>query len=100
MYSAAESRCSSYRLKWHKSGGAGCYSEYDERLTMVLSQTGFLIASRPLRCSSIGLIIVLFDTLAAISAGSRRIRKDDIEKRCRELNHAALVLASWKAGSI
>jgi flagellin-specific chaperone FliS len=40
--------------------------------------------------SSIGLIIALFDTFA--------VRKSDIEKRCKELNHATLVLGqleSW-----
>jgi flagellar protein FliS len=49
--------------------------------------------------SSIGLIIVLFDTLAGnLRRAAAAIRKDDIEKRCRELNHAALVLGqleSW-----
>ncbi len=43
--------------------------------------------------SSIGLIIVLFDTLAGnLRRAAAAIRKNDIEKRCRELNHAALVL--------
>jgi flagellar protein FliS len=49
--------------------------------------------------SSIGLIIVLFDTLAGdLRRAAAAIRKNDIEKRCRELNHAALVLGqleSW-----
>jgi flagellar protein FliS len=49
--------------------------------------------------SSIGLIIVLFDTLAGdLRRAAAAIRKHDIETRCRELNHAALVLGqleSW-----
>jgi flagellar protein FliS len=49
--------------------------------------------------SSIGLIIVLFDTLAGdLRRAAAAIRKHDIEKRCRELNHATLVLGqleSW-----
>jgi len=43
-------------------------------------------------------MIVLFDTLLAIFAGCRCNRNKDIEKRCKELNHAALVvgqLESW-----
>jgi flagellar secretion chaperone FliS len=49
--------------------------------------------------SSIGLIIALFDTLAGdLRRAAAAIRKKDIEKRCRELDHASLVLgqlASW-----
>jgi flagellar protein FliS len=49
--------------------------------------------------SSIGLIIVLFDTLAGdLRRAAAAIRKHDIEKRCKELNHAVLVLGqleSW-----
>src|SRR5580704_10586818 len=49
--------------------------------------------------SSIGLIIALFDTLAGdLRRASAAIRKNDIEKRCKELDHASLVLgqrASW-----
>jgi flagellar secretion chaperone FliS len=49
--------------------------------------------------SSIGLIIVLFDTLAGdLRRAAAAIRKNDIEKRCRELDHASLVigqLESW-----
>ena len=49
--------------------------------------------------SPIGLIIVLFDTLAGdLRRAATAIRKNDIEKRCRELNHGALVLGqleSW-----
>jgi flagellar secretion chaperone FliS len=49
--------------------------------------------------SAIGLIIALFDTLAGdLRRAAAAIRKHDIEKRCRELNHASLVLGqleSW-----
>ena len=49
--------------------------------------------------SSIGLIIALFDTLAGdLRRASAAIRKGDIEKRCKELDHASLVLGqleSW-----
>jgi flagellar protein FliS len=49
--------------------------------------------------SSIGLMIVLFDTLVGdLRRAASALRKDDIETRCRELNHAALVLGqleSW-----
>src|ERR1700751_2014626 len=49
--------------------------------------------------SSIGLIIVIFDTLAGdLRRAAAAIRKNDIEKRCRELDHACLVLGqleSW-----
>ncbi len=49
--------------------------------------------------SSIGLMIALFDTLAGdLCRASTALRKNDIETRCKELNHAALVLGqleSW-----
>jgi flagellar protein FliS len=49
--------------------------------------------------SAIGLIIALFDTLAGdLRRAAAAIRKSDIEKRCKELDHASLVLgqlASW-----
>ena len=49
--------------------------------------------------SSIGLMIALFDTLAGdFRRASTALRKNDIETRCKELNHAALVLGqleSW-----
>jgi flagellar protein FliS len=49
--------------------------------------------------SSIGLIIVLFDTLVDdLRRGAAALRKNDIETRCRELNHASQVLGqleSW-----
>jgi flagellar protein FliS len=49
--------------------------------------------------SSIGLIVVLFDTLAGdLRRAAAAIRKHDIEKRCKELNHGVIVLGqleSW-----
>jgi len=49
--------------------------------------------------STIGLIIVLFDTLAGdLRRAASALRNDDIATRCKELNHAALVLGqleSW-----
>ena len=49
--------------------------------------------------SSIGLMIALFDTLAGdLRRASSALYKNDIETRCKELNHAALVLGqleSW-----
>jgi flagellar secretion chaperone FliS len=43
--------------------------------------------------SSIGLIIVLFDTLARdLRQAAAALRRNDIETRCRDLNHASLVL--------
>jgi flagellar protein FliS len=49
--------------------------------------------------SSIGLVIVLFDTLAGdLRRAAAAIRQNDIERRCRELDHASLVLGqleSW-----
>ena len=49
--------------------------------------------------STIGLSIVLFDTLAGdLRRAAGAIRKNHIETRCTELNHAALVLGqleSW-----
>jgi flagellar secretion chaperone FliS len=43
--------------------------------------------------SPIGLLVVLLDTLVGdFRRAASSIRKDDIELRCRELNHAALVL--------
>jgi flagellar protein FliS len=49
--------------------------------------------------STIGLMIALFDTLAGnFRRAAAAIRKNDIEARCSELNHAALVLGqleSW-----
>jgi flagellar protein FliS len=49
--------------------------------------------------SPIGLMIVLFDTLVGdLRRAAGALRKNDIEARCKELNHAALVigqLESW-----
>jgi flagellar protein FliS len=49
--------------------------------------------------SPIGLIIILFDTLAAdLRHAAIAINRHDIETRCKELNHATLVigrLESW-----
>lgn len=49
--------------------------------------------------SPIGLAIVLFDVLAGdLRRAASALRKNDIEWRCRELNHACLVLGrleSW-----
>jgi flagellar protein FliS len=43
--------------------------------------------------SPIGLMIVLFDRLAAdLRRAAAALRKDDIETRCRELHHALLVI--------
>lgn len=43
--------------------------------------------------SPIGLIIALFDTLVGdLRRAAFALRKDDIETRCKELNHATLVL--------
>jgi len=49
--------------------------------------------------SPIGLMIVLFDTLVGdFRRAASALHKNDIETRCKELNHAALVLGqleSW-----
>ena len=49
--------------------------------------------------SSIGLMIALFDTVAGdLRRAAASLRKNDIESRTRELNHAALVISqleSW-----
>ena len=49
--------------------------------------------------SPIGLMIILFDTLAAdLRRASIAINQNDIEARCKELNHATLVISrleSW-----
>jgi flagellar protein FliS len=43
--------------------------------------------------SPIGLMIALFDTLVGdLRRAASALRKNDIETRCRELNHATLVL--------
>ena len=49
--------------------------------------------------STIGLMIALFDTLVGdLRRAAAALRKGDIETRCREMNHAALVISqleSW-----
>lgn len=49
--------------------------------------------------SQIGLMVALFDRLTAdLQRAAAALRKNDIETRCREMNHAALVLGqleSW-----
>lgn len=67
---------------------------------MALSQTELSYRKSAIEgASSIGLIIALFDTLAGdLRRAAAAIRKNDIEKRCKELDHASLVLgqlASW-----
>lgn len=67
---------------------------------MVLSQTELSYRKSAIEgASSIGLIVALFDTLAGdFRRAAAAIRKNDIEKRCKELDHASLVLgqlASW-----
>jgi flagellar secretion chaperone FliS len=67
---------------------------------MELSQTELSYRKSAIEgASSIGLIIALFDTLAGdLRRAAAAIRKNEIERRCRELNHAALVLGqleSW-----
>jgi flagellar protein FliS len=67
---------------------------------MTLSETGLSYRRSAIQgASTIGLIITMFDTLAGnLSRAANAIRKNDIETRCRELNHAALVLGqlqSW-----
>ena len=67
---------------------------------MELSQTELSYRKSAIEgASSIGLIIALFDTLAGdLRRAAAAIRKNDIEKRCKELDHASLVLGqleSW-----
>jgi flagellar protein FliS len=48
--------------------------------------------------SAIGLVIVLFDTLADdLRRAAAALRKNDIEERCRHLNHGVLVLGQLEA---
>jgi flagellar protein FliS len=64
-------------------------------MTTEIAYRNFSIAG----ASPIGLIIVLFDTLAAdLRRAAIAISQHDIETRCKELNHATLVigrLESW-----
>jgi flagellar protein FliS len=67
---------------------------------MTLNETGLSYRRSAIGgASTIGLIIVLFDTLAGdLRRAAGAIRRNDIEARCKELNHAALVLGqleSW-----
>ncbi len=67
---------------------------------MKLSQTELSYWESAIQgASSIGLMIVLFDTLAGdFRRAAAALRKNDIETRCRELSRAALVigqLESW-----
>ena len=61
---------------------------------MTLSETGMSYRRSAVEgASTIGLMIALFDTLAGdLRRAAAAIRTNDIETRCRELNHAALVL--------
>jgi flagellar secretion chaperone FliS len=61
---------------------------------MKLTETGLSYRRSAIEgASPIGLIIALFDTLAGdLRRAASAVRKNDIETRCRELNHAALVL--------
>jgi flagellar secretion chaperone FliS len=67
---------------------------------MKLSQTELSYRKSAIEgASSIGLIIALFDTLAGdLRRAAAAIRKNDIDRRCKELDHASLVLGqleSW-----
>jgi flagellar protein FliS len=67
---------------------------------MSLSQTELSYRRSAIEgASPIGLMIALFDTLVGdFRRAAAALRKNDIETRCRELNHAALVLGqleSW-----
>jgi flagellar protein FliS len=61
---------------------------------MNLNETGLSYRRSAIEgASPIGLIIVLFDTLAGdFRRAAVALRSNDIEARCKELNHAALVL--------
>src|SRR5580692_2005925 len=61
---------------------------------MKLSQTELSYRKSAIEgASTIGLMIALFDTLVGdLRRAAFALRKNDIETRCRELNHATLVL--------
>jgi len=61
---------------------------------MTMTETGLSYRKSAIEgASPIGLMIALFDTLVGdFRRAATAIRKNDIEARCRELNHAALVL--------
>jgi flagellar secretion chaperone FliS len=62
---------------------------------MMLTQTQKSYRASAIQgASAIGLIVVLFDALADdLRRAAAALRINDIEDRCRQLNHAALVLA-------
>ena len=67
---------------------------------MNLTKTGIAYRRSSIEgASPIGLIIVLFDTLAGdLRRAAAAIQNNDIETRCKEMNHADLVIArleSW-----
>ena len=67
---------------------------------MTLTETGMSYRRSAIEgASTIGLMIALFDTLAGdLRRAAAAMRANDIETRCRELNHAAQVLGqleSW-----
>ena len=67
---------------------------------MKLDKTGLSYRRSAIEgASPIGLIIALFDTFVGdLRRAAGALRKNDIETRCRELNHAVLVLGqleSW-----
>ncbi|MGA2049066.1 MAG: flagellar export chaperone FliS [Terracidiphilus sp.] len=61
---------------------------------MTMTETGLSYRKSAIEgASPIGLMIALFDTLVGdFRRASTALRKNDIETRCRELNHATLVL--------
>jgi flagellar secretion chaperone FliS len=61
---------------------------------MTMTETGLSYRRSAIEgASSIGLMIALFDTLVGdFRRAATALRKNDIETRCRELNHATLVL--------
>jgi flagellar protein FliS len=61
---------------------------------MTLTETGMSYRRSAVEgASTIGLMIALFDTLVGdLRRAATAMRANDIDTRCRELNHAALVL--------
>lgn len=61
---------------------------------MTMTETGLSYRKSAIEgASAIGLMIALFDTLVGdFRRAANALRKNDIETRCRELNHASLVL--------
>jgi flagellar protein FliS len=62
---------------------------------MMLTQTQKSYRTSAIQgASAIGLIVVLFDAFADdLRRAAAALRRNDIEDRCRQLNHGALVLA-------